>query len=474
MRPLVWFRRDLRTRDNTALAAAARQADDGVVGVFLISPGQWREHDEAASKVEFWLRHLRELKTALEDRNIPLIIGTAKRFTDVPKTLLRIARETNCNALSFNREYEVNERRRDEAVTGLFEREGLSVSSHTDHVIFEPGDVLTGEGKYYGVYTPFKKKYCSMIGERGIDVTPRPRRPKPIEVASSEIPERVPGFPDSGVDPDLWPGGEDHARNRLDAFIENRIRAYRDERDFPAINATSTLSPYLNAGAISPRQCLRAAMSANDEKIDSGEKGIVHWISEVIWREFYQHILVGYPRVSMHRPFRLETNRIEWEENDEHFEAWCEGQTGYPLVDAAMRQMKEIGWMHNRLRMVAAMFLTKDLFLDWRRGERFFMRHLVDGDLGSNNGGWQWSASTGTDAAPYFRIFNPTSQSRKFDADGAFIRKYVPELDGLDGKSIHDPSEVPELLKQDLDYPAPIVDHRAARDRVMKAFRAIK
>ncbi len=474
MRTLVWLRRDLRTRDNTALAAAARQADDGVVAVFLVSPRQWRDHDEAACKVEFWLRNLRELKIALEDRNIPLIVQTAERFSDAPKTLLRIARTTKCTALHFNREYEINERRRDEAVVELFEREGLSAVSHTDHVIFEPGDVLTGEGRYYGVYTPFKKKYWSMILERGIDVTPMPRRQKPIEVASSEIPENVPGFRSSGIDPELWPGGEVHARNRLDAFIGNRIDAYKDDRDFPAINATSTVSPYLNAGVISPRQCIRAAMIANDGRIDSGKKGIVHWISEVIWREFYQHILVGYPRVSMHRPFRLETSRIKWEDNDEHFAAWCEGRTGYPLVDAAMRQLKETGWMHNRLRMVAAMFLTKDLFLDWRRGERFFMQHLVDGDLGSNNGGWQWSASTGTDAAPYFRIFNPVSQSRKFDSEGRFIRKYVPELDGLDGKSIHDPAEIPELLRQDLDYPAPIVDHRTARDRVMEAFGAIK
>ncbi|TVQ53113.1 MAG: deoxyribodipyrimidine photo-lyase [Phycisphaerales bacterium] len=474
MRTLVWFRRDLRTRDNTALAAAARHADDGVVAVFLMSPKQWREHDEAACKVEFWLRNLRELKKMLAGRNIPLIIETADRFSDVPKTLLRIARKSKCNALHFNREYEVNECRRDEAVIELFEREGLSVASHTDHVIFEPGEVLTGEGKYYGVFTPFKKKYWSMIQEHGINVTPMPRQQKPIDIASSEVPEAVSGFKSSGIDPDVWPGGEDHAKNRLDSFIENRIHSYKDDRDFPAINATSTLSPYLNAGVISPRQCIRAAMSANDDKIDSGQKGIVHWISEVIWREFYQHILVGYPRVSMHRPFRLETNHIQWEDNEEHFQAWCDGCTGYPLVDAAMRQMKEVGWMHNRLRMVAAMFLTKDLFLDWRRGEQFFMRHLVDGDLGSNNGGWQWSASTGTDAAPYFRIFNPISQSRKFDSDGAFIRKYVPELDGLDGKSIHDPSEIPELLKQDLDYPAPIVDHRAARDRVMKAFQAIK
>jgi deoxyribodipyrimidine photo-lyase len=198
------------------------------------------------------------------------------------------------------------------------------------------------------------------------------------------------------------------------------------------------------------------------------------WFSELLWREFYQHILVGHPRVSMHRAFREETEAIEWSDDEGHFEAWCEGRTGYPLVDAAMRCLRTTGWMHNRLRMVAAMFLTKDLFLDWRRGERFFMRHLVDGDLGSNNGGWQWAASTGTDAAPYFRIFNPDSQSRRFDPEGRFIREHVPELAQIEGSAVHDPTSEAPLLAGGLGYPSRIVDHSEARERAIAAFKAIR
>jgi deoxyribodipyrimidine photo-lyase len=257
----------------------------------------------------------------------------------------------------------------------------------------------------------------------------------------------------------------------LQHFVKERIERYKTDRDSPATAGTSTLSPYLASGVISARQCLESAVAANNGRVDSGKTGVVTWISELIWREFYRHILMGYPRVCRHQPFRLETKQIEWDEDDAHFEAWCAGRTGFPIVDAGMRQLARTGWMHNRVRMITAMFLTKDLFIDWRRGEAHFMRHLVDGDLASNNGGWQWSASTGTDAAPYFRIFNPYSQSRKCDPTGDYIRKFVPELAGLDDDSIHQP----EPLAADAnDYPQPIVDRTQTKERVMAAFKAIK
>ena len=238
----------------------------------------------------------------------------------------------------------------------------------------------------------------------------------------------------------------------------------------PSRNGTSLLSPYLAAGVLSPRQCLHAAIDANGGTLTGGRPGVQTWISELIWREFFTHVLVGFPHVCRHLPFRRETDRVAWRRDKQLFERWKTGTTGYPIVDAAQRQLLRTGWMHNRLRMVSAMFLSKDLLLDWRLGERHFMRHLIDGDLAANNGGWQWSASTGTDAAPYFRIFNPAAQSKKFDPDGTFIKRFCPELKSVAANAIHDPSRWPEDLRASLDYPALIVDHAAARCEAIKAF----
>lgn len=274
---------------------------------------------------------------------------------------------------------------------------------------------------------------------------------------------------------DRWPSGEKHALSRLKAFIDNRIADYADHRDTPSLGGTSTLSPPLAAGILSPRQCLHAALAANQNRIDSGKNGVVVWIQELIWREFHKSVLVGFPRVSRARAFKQDTERIRWKDDGKAFKAWCEGRTGYPIVDAAMRQLNATGWMHNRLRMITAAFLTKDLLIDWRKGEAYFASRLIDFDLASNNGGWQWSASTGTDAQPYFRIFNPTSQSERFDPDGAFIRKWVPELEDLPAKQIHAPADkAGRDLFSGLDYPDPIVDHAKARDRAIKVFKDLK
>jgi deoxyribodipyrimidine photo-lyase len=264
----------------------------------------------------------------------------------------------------------------------------------------------------------------------------------------------------------------------LREFITKRGDDYKAKRDFPAIDGTSSLSPHLAIGTVSPRQCVIAAMEANTSgkgsKLDNGSDGLVHWISEVMWREFYIHILVGYPRVCMHRAFQLSTEQLRWNENPTHFEAWCQGKTGVPIVDAGMRQLLATGWMHNRMRMVTAMYLTKNLFIDWRKGEKWFMQHLVDGFLASNNGGWQWSASTGTDAAPYFRIMNPVSQSQKFDAQGEYIRTFVPELRDVEGEGIHEPWELPLLLRTKLDYPEPLVNLTKSRQDAIDKFASLK
>ncbi|MEZ6233652.1 MAG: deoxyribodipyrimidine photo-lyase [Phycisphaerales bacterium] len=487
MRPLVWFRADLRTADNSALLAACKAASDpksngsgrhGVVGVFLLAPDQWQEHDWAPVKVDLILRTLAELSKALAALNIPLKIIRADRFADAPKALLKLARACGCDALYFNKEYEINEARRDEAVRDAFEDEGMPVHAFTDQTLLEPGDLRTTEGKWYTVYTPFKKAALARLGDNGgVHPQPAPDKQAKLDIAPDPVPDSLPEF-DGLRRPDLWPAGEGAAMDRLHKFAAVALDSYHERRDSPATAGTSTLSPYLAIGAISPRQCAAAAIDAEPRALDPKPRrktGPSTWLSEVLWREFYKHLLVGYPRVVRGRPFRLDTEHIEWRDDPEGLEAWKAGRTGVPIVDAGMRQLAATGWMHNRLRMVTAMFLTKNLLVDWREGERHFMRNLVDGDLANNNGGWQWSASTGTDAAPYFRVFNPVSQSRTHDPDGTYIRRFVPELADVEGEAVHEPWTIPGLLRGGLDYPSePIVDLKSTRERAIEAFRAIK
>lgn len=479
MRPLVWLRTDLRADDNLALHAAARDATSGCLAVFLLSPGEWRAHDWAPVKVDLVLRTLAALSADLAALNIPLLIAHADEPTQIPVVLKALAHEHACDALYYNREYEVNERRRDADVERTLGSVGLQIRAFDDQVMAPPGSVRTGAGGWYTVFSPFKRALYARFNEQGLPpCVPKPRRQPSMPCPPSPVPSSLRGF-ESTIDPALWPAGEREAMRRLDAFIERRLRDYKRRRDFPAIDGTSALSPYLNIGAISCRRCLAAAAAANPvpaskSPLESGNDGAVHWISELVWREFYIHVMVGFPRVSMGRAFQLPTERIQWRRDPAQLDAWKLGRTGVPIVDAGMRQLIATGWMHNRVRMITAMYLTKNLLIHWQEGERHFMTHLVDGFLASNNGGWQWSASTGTDAAPYFRIFNPVSQSQKFDPDGIYIRRFVPELRDVQGDAIHEPWELPGLLRGRLDYPDPLVDLARSRDRAIEAFRAIK
>lgn len=475
MRPLIWFRSDLRTADNPALYQASLAADRGAAAVYLVTPGQWQKHDWAPVKVCFILRTLEALSEQLSRLNIPLLLRETDSFHSVPDLLLGAAREMGCDALFFNREYEVNESRRDAAVVRLFNEEGLVTRSFTDQVLVEPGELRTGSGDFYRVFTPFRKALYRRLEENGApQPLGSPRQMAELLCQPDPLPDSIVGFETANRLSGIWPAGERAARQRLENFVELRLAEYHDLRDRPAVAGTSGLSPYLTAGAISVRQCLNAAMGGDRQLLHRGDRGPATWISELVWREFYRHVAVGFPRVSMNRAFRPETEKLRWSEDEAGFAAWCEGRTGFPIVDAGMRQLLDTGWMHNRLRMITAMFLTKDLFIDWRRGERHFMRHLIDGDLASNNGGWQWSASTGTDAAPYFRIFNPTSQSRRFDPRGDFIRSQLPELQGITGPAIHDPSVLPDDERRRLDYPDPVVDHADARLRAISAFKQLR
>jgi deoxyribodipyrimidine photo-lyase len=460
-RGLVWFRRDLRTRDHSALHSASAKSERGVVGVFLVTPEQWRLHGDAPVKVEFWMRGVRALALELAGLGIPLVVERAERESDVPRVLLELAARFECTEAYFNREYEVDERRRDDAVALAFAARGLGVSRFHDRVLLDPASVRSGAGRFYTRYTPFRNAVLRRLREEGVRVLTAPKPRAPIS------PPRAGGTPlegfESEVDPRLWEAGEAAGLARLRSFSRAGLAEYAQLRDVPAVDGTSVLSPYLCAGMVSIRQCVGAAMRAEGE-------GAAKWLDELLWREFCQHILAAFPRVSMGRPFKAWARRIRWREDPAMLERWRLGRTGVPIVDAGMRQLLATGWMHNRARMITAMFLSKDLFLDWRLGEEHFMRHLVDGELAPNNAGWQWCASTGCDAAPYFRVFNPALQSRKFDPRGEYIRRWVPELAGVEGDAIHDPRGADPGLFTRLDYPEAMVSREGLRDRVSAEF----
>ena len=353
---------------------------------------------------------------------------------------------------------------------------GSQIERFHDRVIVPPREISTKEGKFYSVFTPYRKVWDGLADDNLVE-SPTPKKQKPIDVEASSVPTKVSGYKFSSSIDELWPPGEKEAQRRLKDYSK-RIDDYSSGRDLPAIDGTSQLSPYLAAGAISPRQCAALAIKANSKEIgdlkEPNNPGARVWLSELTWRDFYTHVLVGFPRVSMHRPFKEKTEGIKWRDDEKDFEAWKNGQTGYPIVDAGMRQLKETGWMHNRLRMVTAMFLTKHLLIDWRMGERHFMENLIDGDLAANNGGWQWSASTGTDSVPYFRIFSPFSQSKRFDTKGEFIYRMCPELAEVPAKALHDEKKLREAVQEfDSEYCDYIVDYSKGRARALAAFKKL-
>ncbi len=466
MKSLVWFRNDLRICDNPALSAA--MADGPCIAVYCLSVDQWDEHDLSPAKRSLIVRQLRDLQQQLETLNVPMLVLSCPRYKDIPHHLVETARRLNTSQLYFNHEYELNERRCAQAVVEALNAEQVTCRAFHDQCALKPGSVLNQHGDMYKVFSAFKRAYIKNFWEQTRAVYKRPEKQKKLELDSDL--KCLDELDICTEWDESWPAGEVLAQDRLQAFINKRVHQYKAERDFPALDATSELSPYLAVGALTTTQCLNTALSANEGLLDGGKRGVDTWISELIWRDFYRHLLYAFPKLCRYQAFKAETERLPWRHDEYMFERWKQGRTGYPLVDAAMRQLKQRAWMHNRLRMVCAMFLTKHLFIDWRWGERYFMQMLVDGDLASNNGGWQWSASTGVDAVPYFRIFNPVRQSERFDPDGKFIRKYVHELASLENKSIHMPTVE---QAEELNYPAPIIDHKQAVADTKAWFKAL-
>lgn len=456
---VVWFRRDLRVHDHPALAQAvnghARVAPLFVTDRRLLDGARWT----CPNRAWFMVESLRVLARAIEARGGQL----GSREGRPEEAVVAFAREARASAVYASRDYTPFGRARDAAVGTALARAGVAFHLLPGVLCAEPEDVLTDSGDPYRVFTPFRKRW---------ETVPL-RAPLPA-------PARIP-WP-GGVEPGLLPPtplptarerpepGEDAARARLQRWAEGPVLPrYHDLRDLPAADGTSRLSQDLRWGLLSPVEVLTACAGMG--------AGWERFRAEIAWRDFFAHLLYHFPGLRK-APMQAQFARVRWHEDPTGLAAWKAGMTGYPFVDAAMRELVATGYMHNRARMVAASFLTKDLLIHWREGERFFMEHLFDGDMASNNGGWQWAASTGADAQPYFRIFNPVLQGKKFDPEGRYVRRWVPELADVPTHAIHEPWTLPPL-EQELagcligrDYPAPIVDHRLARERALAAFAA--
>ncbi len=459
-----WVRRDLRLHDNFALSAALAHGAT-VIPVFVLDPALLRAHAAAGKRLAFLFGGLRALDADLRARGSRLIVRTGSPGDE----LAALREETGAGAIYAEADPWPYARERDAAVARhlpLAMTEGITV---------RPYDAISkAAGGPYTVFTPYSRAWKSLPLPVATDLRPPPDRlAAPPQLGSAPIPDGHVAAP--------FPPGEAEALRRLAVFAEGRnapIAAYGDARNRVDLQGTSELSPYLRFGMVSALRASVAALSAAGDTHDAGARQSAGtWLNELIWREFYQSVLHHFPAV-LAQEFQAGLRGIAWRNDRGEFAAWCEGRTGYPIVDAAMRQLTQSGWMHNRARMITASFLVKDLLIDWRWGEAFFMEHLVDGDPASNNGGWQWTAGVGTDAAPYFRIFNPVLQSEKFDPEAAYIRRWLPELARVPARYIHAPWRMPDEVQRQAgvvigkDYPAPIVDHALARERTLAAFKA--
>ena len=473
-RALVWFRRDLRLEDNAALSRALEETK-AVYCVFVfdveILDALPRKNDR---RVEFIWESLQELKAALVGFGGDLYVLRGRARDEIPSLALQL----QIQAVYANHDYEPAAMDRDDDVRRRLDAQRCAFHTFKDQVIFEKSEILNAQERPYVVFTPFKKAWLEKLDHRHTEpysvVNHSGSLARATDLPMPEL-EDI-GFARTNLAEINIPAGMRGAKALFENFL-GRIGDYARLRDYPAAAGPSLLSVHLRFGTISIRELVRTAVRLDAD--GDARDGAATWLSELIWREFYFSILFHFPRV-VDGAFRPEYDALQFENRESHFHRWCEGNTGYPLVDAAMRQINTTGYMHNRLRMLAASFLVKDLHVDWKWGERYFAHNLNDYDLSANNGGWQWSASTGCDAQPYFRIFNPVTQSKKFDPQGAFIRHQLPELARVPDRYLHEPWAMPPEVQRACgcvigqSYPEPIVDHTAARKKTLEIYAAVR
>ena len=470
MNGLVWLRNDIRMDDNPGLRKACEECD-AVLAIYLWSPEQLNMHNEANIKVEFLIKNLQSLEENLNSINIPILVIDNKDFSSVDQNISNLIKEHSIDKVYWGKEFGFDEINRDKSVEQQLIESKIDFEIFNDQIIYEPGFLRTGQDNPFSVFTPFKRRWVENFDMKFLDIEFNYPVKNKLEIQSNISNFDFNFSSKHSVDMNLWPAGETNALIQLNDFLDNRAINYSKDRNDPILNGTSRISPYLACGVISSRRCILEGLKRNNFELTSGNTGITKWIDEIVWREFYRNIMFSFSKVSRGKPFQDYTKNIQWQFDKDKLDAWKHGQTGFPLIDAAMRELLHEGWMHNRLRMVVAMFFTKNMLHDWRLGEAYFMQNLIDGDFASNNGGWQWSSSTGTDAAPYFRIFNPITQSKNFDKEGLFIKKYVPELKDLDKSEIHDPSKE---IRKHLNYPLQILDLKESRLRAIDVFNAAK
>lgn len=476
---LVWFRRDLRIADHTALYHALTRCRR-VYCAFIFERAILEPLPAHDRRVAFIHASLVELDAGLRRGGGALLVRHGHSRDEIPA----LAGALSAQAVFTHHDYEPAAQARDAQVLHRLGAQGIALLSFKDQAIFEKSELLSGSGRPYSVFTPYKRAWLAALTPERLTHYPSENQLAALAKPASQLDLGLPSLAGLGFAHAQLPpvaAGESSAHQLFDAF-RPRLHNYANTRDFPALKGPSYLSAHLRHGTVSVRALARVAFDAQRQ----GERGAETWLAELIWRDFYFSVLHHHPEIGQpgaHAALKPEYDLIEWEQGpaaEANFAAWCEGCTGYPLVDAAMRQINATGYMHNRLRMVVASFLIKDLGLDWRRGEAYFAEQLIDFDLAANNGGWQWAASSGCDAQPYFRIFNPLTQSEKFDADGKFIRRYVPELAALPNRAIHAPWRAkPEVLQAaglslGVDYPLPIVDHASARLRTLARYAIVK
>jgi len=466
---LLWFRQDLRLADNPALAAAIER-DAPIAAVYVLdddTPGKWK----IGGAARWWLHHsLTALAQELETLNIPLILRRGPAKTTIP----RLAGEIGAEAVFWNRCYEPFASRRDTDIAAALAKAGIPARDFPATLLTEPGTVENKSGSPFRVFTPFARTVFKQVHPGRPKPTPRAKQHH-VRAASEDIADwkLLPRRPDwASAFGDDWTPGERGAQDKLAAFIDNALRHYPTGRDLPGREGVSRLSPHLHWGEISVRQIWHAVELHSGNAADT-------FLKELVWRDFAHQLLAQFPELP-DEPFTPRYAKFPWRKDPKALKAWQQGRTGYPFVDAGMRQLWATGWMHNRVRMVVASFLVKHLLLPWQDGEAWFWDCLVDADLANNAMNWQWVAGSGADAAPYFRIFNPVLQGEKFDKDGAYVRRWVPEIAGLPDKFLHRPWEAPTetLTKAGITlgktYPQPIVDHEAARQRALEALKTLQ
>jgi deoxyribodipyrimidine photo-lyase len=483
-----WFKRDLRLHDNRPLSLASALAKEHgipLICMFIVSPQDYQAHLTAPVRVDFELRTLAILKEELAALDIPLWVETIDKRKAIPDHIIELCQIWGANHMFCGTEYEVDELRREALLTAKCLENGINFTALHDDAVVPPGALSTGHDTQFSVFSPWYKAWVSYLQRNPdqLDGYPSPSaNPLAARINLSSLFEKpIPIAPrnkslsleETKRFNAMWPAGEAAAHDRLTRFLNEKIAEYKGNKNFMHKQGTAILSVHLASGTLAARTAVRLARDLGGKhNLDTENSVFGGWIAEIAWRDFYKHVLAHWPYVCMNKPFKYEYTDIEWEYDQDLFRAWCEGKTGFPVVDAGMRQLNYMGYMHNRARMITASFLAKDLLLDWRMGEKYFMEHLVDGDFASNNGGWGFSASTGVDPQPFFRIFNPLLQSEKFDPEGEYIRKWVPELKEVEGKAIHDPyGRGAGKVAERNGYPKAVVDHKESR---VKALERIK